>query len=338
MAGGGRASLGGSGVEAGASDGSDAASSEGLRWLERSAGASSFLPDSVRVDASHVFFNESNLDGFRILSAEKSSGATSDLAARGDNVQVGSLELDQGSFYTIDGNAVRWAPKAGGAEQRVELDVNVRTSTLLVDPTSIYVADHGCKNIRTISKADQTIRLTPISEVQGDEGGGTALAQDDEALFCSGAGFRVLVRMNKGDGQYSILATDEDVPYAATSSAGIDFAGVALSTDTIYWIVNQSGAAVGQALVRMPKAGGEVETLVELDVNGKNGVLEHDAARETLYWVSGRSRRASVLSYHVPSRALTVLAADRLARRGMAMDADHVYWSEDGGIMKLAKP
>jgi len=97
-----------------------------------------------------------------------------------------------------------------------------------------------------------------------------ALAQDDEALFCSGAGFRVLVRMSKGDGQYSLLANGENVPYAAASSAGTDFAGVALSRDTIYWNVNQSSAAVGQALVRVPKAGGEVETLVELDVNGKN--------------------------------------------------------------------
>jgi hypothetical protein len=78
--------------------------------------------------------------------------------------------------------------------------------------------------------------------------------------------------------------------------------------------------------------------LVELGVNGKNGVLRHDPVRETLYWVSGSSRRGAVVSYRLTDRTLTLLADGRSVRRGLDMDADYLYWSEDGGIMRLAKP
>lgn len=60
--------------------------------------------------------------------------------------------------------------------------------------------------------------------------------------------------------------------------------------------------------------------------------------RETLYWVSGRSRRGAVVSYRLTDRTLTLLAEGRSVQRGLDMDADYPYWSEVGGIMRLAKP
>jgi hypothetical protein len=305
----------------------------------RAEGNTEFITRRIVVDDTRVYWSEANVSDVRIMAGSKDGGAVTDLGQEGNAVLINALGVDDEYVYSMNGTTVRRIPKTGGEATELELGGDFRLGALVVDDDALYVANHGCANFVRLTKADASLRPTAVSEPNVDAGGGTALAMDGTSVYCTGGGLNRIVRLDKATGDHAIVVTEADITYEAASGFGLDFGGVALSDAQIYFLVNRSGASeAGQALHRCDKDGDNVELLAEYEVRGKNGVLRYDVGRDALFWVSGDSSAASVLMYDVGAGTSTTLVEGRAAKRGFDTDADFLYWTEVGGILKLPKP
>ncbi len=165
----------------------------------------------------------------------------------GEGGGIGSIAVDDQYIYFSGqtGSSVYRIDKRGGGKEE-NIGGGILSGSIVVDEDYVYWSGGG--SIKKVEKATKT--LTTLS-LQGHEDPPMAMAADDERLYLSGPGCRIVIILKK-DGSDLVVST-QDVSAIVGGAIRI-----AVSNTHVYCSGGNDSYSLGK-MYRVPKQGGTIE-------------------------------------------------------------------------------
>jgi hypothetical protein len=298
-------------------------------WL----GGAPAEPQGIAVDSVSVYWTSADGSVWKV----PISGGSVTTLVMGAGAPAASAQ-----GIAIDSSAVYWSDPTNGNVLKVPLSGGAPTTLAsgqdnpggpAVDGTSVYW-------VNTATASFPTLPAGAVLKVALGGGAPTTLASGTNFLPAPWS-----IGLSSTN-VYWIGAVKSDMALLTVPISG----GVptTLGTDQFDWPIVLDATSVysrdGQSVVRFPLAGGDPQTLVAGQTEQVLGVAV-DSAR--LYWGDGRDNGA-IRSTPLGGGAITTLATGQAFPAFIALDANCVYWANEGGysgpppapgsILKVAKP
>ncbi|MBA3396421.1 MAG: hypothetical protein H0T89_27570 [Deltaproteobacteria bacterium] len=298
--------LAGCGSSPGTSPAPDAASPDGPPSAAVEDVATGLTdPSTISLDAAHVYVVH---DASQISRVAKTGGGIVQIATgqRGPS----SLDATTDRLYWVNtgthsmdfrDGSVRWSAKTGGADN--ELATSYFPAALAVDGDTVYWVEIDGQRVRQIGTSGtgaMTLDDSPTHK--------TSIAvTPTRIVWTASSDMADVVSMNRVSGDRTTLSTAEYSPGSAV-----------VIGDDVYWVVRHALSDSGS--IRVSRNGAAPVDIVS-DEYYPAGLV---ADGSSLYWTSdGRIRTVALAG-----GAARSLVTERGAIGGLAIDAEHVYWSE----------
>ena len=285
---------------------------------------------TITTDGDFLYWQEDTFRGSSIVQAPlHGNGPVVDLGPT--SASVGSITTDDShvywmgsdSFILSEDSNIRIAPKGGGEVRQIQLNGQYPVGQLAVDGTHVYVASGNCQTIARVAKTGgEVTRIdNPIPDRRG---GATSIAVDDQRIYCgSGNDARIFGGDKHGT---SVDLLFESVQGEISRRLGrIGLAGPFLYTMQI----RGSNVELRYEILRLPTAGGDMETLAVFEDGGGGGGISFDPTAMRMYFLtSARNETGSdyvLASFDVNTRQ-RVVTPTAWTRHGVAVTRTHAHW------------
>lgn len=298
--------LAGCGSSPGTSPSPDAASPDGPPSAAVEDVATGLTePSTITLDAARVYVVHG---ASQISQVAKTGGAIIPLATgqRGPS----SLDATTDRLYWVNtgthaldfqDGSVRWSAKTGGGDN--ELATSFFPAALAVDGVTVYWVEIDGQRVRQIGATGtgaMTLDDSPTHK--------TSIAvTPTRIVWTASSDMADVVSMNRATGDRTTLSTAEYAPGSAV-----------VIGDDVYWVVRHALSDSGS--IRVSRNGAAPVDVVS-DEYYPVGLVTDGSS---LYWTSdGRIRTVALAGGTAHS-----FVTDRGAIGGLAIDAEHLYWSE----------
>lgn len=300
------------------------------------------LPDidsiySFAVDETHIYFQPSSMNLYRVL---KDGTGTPELFYG----PISAIVFDETYAYMLDGakaESVTKLDKITLQQQTIALGGNNRLFGITLDADRLYMANHGCTKIVTLTKEGEDLRLFE-RESEILYGGYASIIVDETDIYCSGSGAGGfyggrLYRCPKEGGDITEVTTIPDALHEIRAAHNPQVSGMVSHDEYIYFIGNMADGAYLQYLYKVSKGGGEPISLSELWNTYGTQRLHHDIKRNSLYFFApGKESDMGFYKWDLTSQSLSRILHNE-AETPMDADEDYLYWAYHDKIYRMKK-
>lgn len=244
------------------------------------------------------------------------------IAADTSGVYWSTISVDAGADAEPEGAIVRVAPDGGSRSVVAVATSPTNTGAIALDATHVYWGTTTDK-VRRAPKGGGLVESFDLPSVAGQL---TRLTVSSDTVFVSIRAGTTSGRIDAiplSGAPSSTIAENQEQPY-----------GIAVDTQHVYWVSMGAGGAGSGRITQALLDGG---SLVSIPSNGVQPQYLATDGKE-LYWTHvtvGDGLWAGTLPLTSGSRVVKLFGGP--AGRGVAADADHVYWSTETGIDRVRK-